>query len=143
MTFNRTHSDAPLPATLVEDTNRWVSMNLQATLSTLPIEVQKFAELHEIKTAINSTTKYSASLNKRLEEVENYLSGPLKYVLDRFDLYEERIKALEDKLSKLLTVIEPSEVALQLTSDKHEIRKMAEEIMDLKRALISGVANVK
>jgi predicted nucleic acid-binding Zn-ribbon protein len=145
--FQKSSAGTTIPATLTEDKNRWVDMHLQATLNTLPVEVQKFAELHEIKTTLNRSIEYSSGLNKRLEAVESYLSEMLKSNLYTFDYaaqeYERRIKTLEDKLNKLLTVIEPSEVALQLTSDKQEIRKMAEEIMDLKRALVSGVANVK
>ena len=145
--FQKSSATTAIPVTITEDKNRWVDMHLQAVLSTLPIEVQKFAELHEIKTTLNRSIEYSSGLNKRLEVVESYLSEMLKSNLYKFDSsiqeYERRIKTLEDKLNKLLTVIEPSEVALQLTSDKQEIRKMAEEIMDLKRALVSGVANVK
>lgn len=97
-------------------------------LRELPFEIRSYIQAQKLELSLKETQQNIDLLHSRITEIENFLSGSLEVRLDK----------METLLKKMLT---PShELALGMTSDKEEIRRITDEIINIKRSM--GAPNV-
>jgi hypothetical protein len=95
----------------------------------LPNEVLKYIADQRHKNATTSHAVAIKEIGDRISAIEDYLRNGL----------ESRLQRLEDLVNKILTPID-TQFALNMTSDDKEVRKLADEIVQIKKSI--GINNV-
>lgn len=111
------------------------SISVTAGIKDIPNELKPYLEMLELKQYVQKLLEYIKGLNERLEHTEQFLTT--HDFEQKIQSLDHRVQLLEQKMEKVLT--HPNDLALQLTSDKAEIRRLAEEVVKVKQAI--GVAS--
>lgn len=119
----------------IDTNNEHRNVSLTNSISSFPKELRHLVELEEVKKYSKELLEYVKGVNDRLDHVEQFLSSQ-DFEL-KIQTLGQRVLLLEQKMEKVLT--HPNDLALQLTSDKEEIRRLAEEVVKVKQAI--GVAS--
>ena len=116
-------------AYLNNNDNNYTSVGHESRpLKDYPPEIRSFIEIQELKNILGTTTNNIDQLLHRIKTIENFLSSEL----------ENRLYNMEQLIQKMLTPTE--ELALRMTSDKEEVRKIADEVVQIKKAMGFGNA---
>ena len=132
MSFNKKYvSNNSIPYINTHDTRSIAVSNIRE----VPNELKPYLELLELRQYTQTLLEYTKGLEQRLEHVEQFLATH-DFELEIQSL-KSRSQGLEASVEKMLTPSE--EIALKLTSEKEEVRRLGEEISKIKQAM--GVTN--
>lgn len=135
MSFSKKYTDKNLPNQLDTGSNQHRHVHISDQLNNFPPELRPTIEIMEVKQSFNKLLEYIRTIHDRLDHVEIFLN--MADFEQKILTLEQRAHNLEQKMDKVLT--HPNDLALQLTSDKAEVRRIAEEVVKIKQAI--GVAS--
>ena len=87
-----------------------------------PVEVQRFLKAERVERNLENLNHTLDSLITRLDEVEDYLSN-ISHKLNQMEMNQQMILTSKEDL------------ALKLTDEKAEIRKLGESIAEVKKMM--------